>query len=162
MTTDSGGRLLVANTVTYESLSNIQFSKDISYRGIDRDNASDNFGLTSNAMKELRAYMPFTQVRFYCSKQRSRTFHVTTVANSTGEAVVQYVTGETDVLPKACGSFIRMANDNSFLAAICQQWGKENGLIYLGKWSFDYVTTADKLYDHAVYVSGRYDWLISP
>jgi len=47
---------------------------------------------------------------------------VTTVTNSTGEAVVQYFSGQTDVQPDACGSFVRMENDNSRLAGACDQW----------------------------------------
>ncbi|PFX18416.1 Uromodulin [Stylophora pistillata] len=163
MTTDKGGWLLVTNIVTHDSSRDTQFSEETSYRGIDRDNASEDFSLTTNAMKKLKAHMPFTQMRFHCRKQRNRIFHVTTVANSTGEAVVQYFSGETNVLPKACGSFVRMADDNSSLAAICQQWGQENQLNYVGKWSWDLLTTAEsKLYNHAAFVRGSYHWIASP
>ena len=44
-------------------------------------------------------------------------------ANSSGEAVVQYFSGQTHGNPKACGSFERMKDDNSKLAADCNQWG---------------------------------------
>ena len=74
-------------------------------------------------MKELRSNVSFTQLRFYCSKQRGRTFHVTTVANSTGEAVVQYFSGQTDVRTDACGSFVRMEDDNSAMSQVCKEWG---------------------------------------
>ena len=84
-------------------------------------------------MKELRTHLSFTQLRFHCSKQQGRTFHVTTVTNSSGEAVVQYFSGQTDVQPDACGSFVRMENDNSRLAGVCHQWGYQDGVHNVGK-----------------------------
>ena len=73
-------------------------------------------------MKELRTHLSFTQLRFHCSKNKGRTFHLTTAANNSGEAVVQYFSGQTDASPKACGSFVGMKDDNSKLAADCNQW----------------------------------------
>ena len=85
-------------------------------------------------MNELRTHLSFIQLRFHCSKQQGRTFHVTTAANNTGEAVVQYFSGQTDVQPDACGSFVRMENDNSRLAERCRQWGFNGASYYIGKW----------------------------
>ena len=79
--------------------------------------------LTKTAMNELRTHLSFTQLRFHCTKNYGRTFHVTTVANTTGEAVVQYFSGQTDVQPASCGSYFRNENDNSRLAGVCQKWG---------------------------------------
>ena len=76
--------------------------------------------LTKTAMNELRTHLSFTQLRFHCSKNNGRTFHVTTAANSTGEAVVQYFSGQTNDQPASCGSYVRMENDNSRLAGVCQ------------------------------------------
>ena len=87
--------------------------------------------LTKTAMKELMTHMSFTQLRFHCSKQRGRTFHVTTAANRSGEAVVQYFSAQTDVQPASCGSFVRMRNDNSNAAGVCKMWGWESGKIGL-------------------------------
>ncbi len=78
--------------------------------------------------------MPFTQPRFHCSKQQGRTFHVTTVTNSTGEAVIQYFTGRTETMLAACGSFVRMADDNSYLSRDCAQWGLDAQGYYAVKW----------------------------
>ena len=77
--------------------------------------------------------MPFTQLKFHSSKQQGRTFHVTTVANSTGEAVVRYFSGQTDVQPDACGSFARMEDDNSGLAEVCDKWGFDGNIYEVGK-----------------------------
>ena len=103
----------------------------------------------------------FTQLRFHCSKQQGRTFHVTTVANSTGEAVVQYFSGQTDAMPYACGSFVRMENDNSRLAGVCDKWGNENGADYVGKWG-SASEDDNRLYNHAAFAAGLYHWLLFP
>ena len=102
-------------------------------------------------MKELRTHLPFTQLRFYCRKKKGRTFHLTTAASSSGEAVVKYFSGQTDASPKACGSFVRMKNDNSKLAAHCSQWsGKTWGTSNKGQ----------NRYRVVAYVNGKYHWLL--
>lgn len=115
----------------------------------------NNIFLRKTAVEELMTHMPFTQLRFHCSKVRGRTFHVTTAANSSGEAVVQYLSGQTNDKPDSCGSFVRMEDDNSKLAEMCDQWkgGKGQG-IPLGKWG------EDSLYDHTVFVSFSGHWLL--
>ena len=113
-----------------------------------------------SAMKELRAHLPFTQLRFYCNKQKvGRTFHVITTANSSGEAVVQYFSGQTNNMPDSCGSFVRMKNDNSRLAQLCDQWGRQNGTVKVGKWSHDSFG-AGRLYNHPAFVSQAHYWLL--
>ncbi|KAL9963775.1 hypothetical protein ACROYT_G027315 [Oculina patagonica] len=114
-----------SNLVIVDS-SPIQLSVEKSYPGISNYHNNKTF-LTKSAMDELRTHLPFTQIRFHCSKRHhGRTFHVTTAANSTGEAVVQYFSGQTDVQPGACGSFVRMDDDNSGLAGICHKWGTDD------------------------------------
>ena len=111
-------------------------------------------------MNELRTHLPFTQLRFHCSKQHhGRTFHVTTVTNSTGEAVVQYFSGQTDVQPDACGSFVRMENDNSRLAGVCDRWGY-NGAYFVGKWGHQH--NEERLYNHAAFAAGLSHWVLLP
>ena len=58
---------------------------------------------------------------------------MTTVANSTGEAVVEYFSGQTDEMPSSCNSFQRMDGDNSQLTLQCDQWGDDRSQ-YVGKW----------------------------
>ncbi|XP_078347698.1 uncharacterized protein LOC144632831 isoform X2 [Oculina patagonica] len=153
MTTDGGGWLLVSDLVIASS-SSPQLSEETSYRGISIYHNNKTF-LTKSAMNKLKTHLPFTQLRFHCSKQQGRTFHVTTVANSTGEAVVQYFSGQTDVQPHACGSFVRMENDNSLLAGQCNKWHGNNG-----KWGGGH--DEDRLYNHAAWVRGLYHWLLTP
>ena len=131
-----------------------EFSVESSYRAIESCHTKKMF-LDKNAMTELRSHLSFTQLRFYCRKQQQgRTFHVTTVANSTGDAVVQYFSGQTDVRPDACGSFLRMDDDNSRLTRMCDKWGYNSG-----RWG---ISSADesRLYNHAAFVKDNYHWML--
>ena len=141
----SGGWLLIFNVTMKSSIRPSQLPLKTSYRGI----SSDQMVLTTNAMNELRTQMFFTQLRFYCSKKQGRTFHVTTAANSSGEAVVQYFSGQTDVQPASCGSFVTMENDNSKLAGDCRMWVNS-------KWG------GNDLYHQPIIVYGAYHWRLTP
>ena len=119
-------------------MSNVEFgslspkvSVETSYRGIGKL----HMVLQKSAMKELRRHLSFTQLRFHCRKKQGRTFHVVTASNSSGEAVVQYFSGQTDEQPDACGSFVRLTrDDNSELAGICKDWGQlVSGESFVGK-----------------------------
>ena len=131
-----------------------------SYHGI----AKYQMLLTQTAMKELRLLINFTQLRFHCKK--NRTFHIVTVQNSSGEAVVQYFSGQTNVLPYACGSFYKMSDDDSFLAKKCQIWGKDESGYRVGKWGhvMDDILGSDqnetRLFKTPVFVSGSHHWII--
>ena len=131
-----------------------KLSEETSYRGVGSYHNNKTF-LTKSAMNELWTHLSFTQLRFHCSKQQGRTFHVITVANSTGEAVVQYFSGQTDDQPDACGSFARMENDNSILAGACGRWGR-----WKGKWGWG--RDKDRLYILPAHVFRRYSWLLQP
>ena len=111
-------------------------------------------------MNELRTHLSFTQLRFHCSKQQGRTFHVTTVADSTGEAVVQYFSGQTDVQPDACGSFARLEDDNSILAGVCGQWGYDGKSYHIGKWG--HAADQDRLYFASAFLASLYHWMLTP
>ena len=117
-----GGWLLIANHVINNLDPLSDWPIEQTYRAISNYN-NNQMGISMNALKELRKQLSFTQLRFHCSKQQGRTFHVTTVANSSGEAVVQYFSGQTAIFPKSCGSFVRMDDDNSLLATQCHRWG---------------------------------------
>ncbi|KAL9957126.1 hypothetical protein ACROYT_G038728 [Oculina patagonica] len=161
MTTDGGGWVLASNLVIDNSSHLPQLSIEPSYRGISNYHNNKTF-LTKSAMNELRTHLPFTQLRFHCSKQQGRTFHVTTVANSTGEAVVQYFSGQTDVQPDACGSFVRMENDNSRLAGVCDEWGRENHLYKVGKWGHDGKDfDQTRLYIYPAFRLNLFHWRVS-
>lgn len=131
-----GGWLLVVNIVADGVLGdNDSWTAETSYRGIS-NYSNQRMAITGDAMKGLRAYLKFTQLRFHCSKKQGNTFHVITAPNSTrGEAVVRFFSAETDVHPFSCNSFKRMSDDNSKLAVKCEKWGKIDGIPFVGKWS---------------------------
>ena len=83
---------------------------------------------------------------------------MTTTDNSAGEAVVQYFNGHTDIQPTSCGAFVRMENDNSRLAGVCQKCGPKNGSYNAAKWGdgFDQARS----YDHPACVYGSYHWTL--
>ena len=153
----SGGWLLVSNVVIDSSPSS-QLSVETSYHGL--SNYHNNIMvLRIDAMKQLRTHLSFAQLRFHCSKQQGRTFHVTTVANTIGESVVKYFSGQTDVMPNACGSFARLKGDNSYLAAGCNKWGKENNSYEVGKWGHEGMR---QLYEFPVFIKYTYHWATNP
>ena len=133
---------------------------ETSYRGINHYK-NNNMVLATSALKELRKHLSFTQLRFHCSKRLGRTFHVTTVTNSTGKAVVQYFSRQTDAKPYACGSFVRLSGDNSFLAGDCANWGlnTSSGLYKVDKWGHDVVP---ELYRYPAFISHLYHWSALP
>ena len=137
-----------------------QLPLETSYRGIEKNQTL----LTHTAMKQLRRLINFTQLRFHCKKQHhGRTFHIATVKNSSGEAVVQYFSGQTDVLPYACGSFYKLNTDNSELANKCQRWGKDKGQYFVGKWGYEMDSLfgrETRLFNHAVFITEVEHWVI--
>ena len=154
----AGGWLLVVNLLMDSSTPPSSWTVETSYRGISNYH-NNRMGITTSAMKELRTHLSFTQLRFYCSKQQGRTFHVTTVANSSGEAVVQYFSGQTDVLPSSCNSYKRLQGDDSQLAMKCQQWGND-GSHYVGKWGHHNKQGEDRMYNHAAFIAHKNHWVI--
>ena len=134
------------------------------YRGISNYN-NKRMGISRTAMYELRRHLPFTQLRFHCSKQQGKTFHVITATNSTGEAVVQYFSGQTDVKPSSCGSFVRMEDDNSLLAKRCASWGYDETTKKdaAGKWggvSWLNSSRDDLMYDHSIFIYSKRHWVV--
>ena len=142
-----GGWLLVSNVVV-GNLSLLQFSEESSYHEISKCH-NKSLLLTTDAMKELRTHLSFTQLRFHCSKNKGRTLHLTTAANSSGEAVVQYFGSQTDANPKACGSFVRMKDDKSKFAADCNQWSNK-------EWVYPH--SGKSRYQNVAFVPWKYTW----
>ena len=116
--------------------------------------------IANSALNELRSHVPFTQLRFHCNKQHGRTIHMATAANSAGEAVIQYFTGQTETMPASCGSFVRMKDDDSYLTQYCHMWGKDNdGHFHSATWSHQGMR---ELYDHPAFIAYSYHWVINP
>ncbi|XP_078348946.1 uncharacterized protein LOC144633894 isoform X1 [Oculina patagonica] len=159
MTTEGGGWLLIYNVEINGSSAPTTLNIKTSYRGISHYNNS-NMVLATTALNELRTHLSFTQLRFHCNKQITpRSFHVMTVPDSRGEAVVQYYSRQTDVQPDACGSFVTLDGDNSVLAGDCARWGTENGARFVGKWG----KTGDReLYDYTAHIYPYQNWATNP
>ncbi|PFX11921.1 uncharacterized protein LOC111319053 [Stylophora pistillata] len=154
MTTDGGGWLLICTFVfngSYEIPALLQSHREI-------DNSRSNMCLAKNAMSDLNAHLPVSQLRFHCRKQQVRTLHVTTASNSSGKAVVEYFTGQTDTQPEACGSFKTMDDDNSESTKFCHRWGRENNQYDVGKWGHG--EDEDRLINHPIFVVSRYHWVL--
>ena len=151
----SGGWLLVFNIVISTENPSPTLSLETSYHRI-VSYGSNNLVLMNSAINELREHLSFTQLRFHCSKQQGRTFHVTTAANSSGEAVVQYFSGQTENIPHSCGSFLPEKGDNSYLAGQCNKWGYESGHYFVGKWGHE---GKRELHDVPVFKAGEHHWV---
>lgn len=114
-----------------------------------------------NAMKKLHTLLSLTQLRFHCRKETpGRTFHVVTAANNSGESMIRFFSGLTDEMPKACGSFVRMDDDDSLLARECARWGEEKGEFRVGRWGHS--RFKGSLYDYVTFIRNRYHWVVSP
>ena len=81
-----------------------------------------------------------------------------TAANSTGEAVVQYFSGQMNTQPEACGSFLRMKDDNSLLSDKCGNWG--GGVRGDSKWGILGGNKEYLLYDHAAFRGFLAHWIV--
>ena len=152
----SGGWLLIFNVVIARSSSLPQITPQDDYRRIG-DFKSKILILTNNALFELQKHLAFEQLRFHCYKPGVRTFHVATIANSTGESVIRYFTGQTEELPQASGSFTRLPGDNSLLALRPADWGYEKDTYKVGKWSHQ---GKKALWDHVVLIQNKAHWLL--
>ena len=143
----------------FDSISQTLNSPETSYRKID-SYRNHSMIIASSAINELRSHVPFTQLRFHCNKQHGCTIHMATAANSAGEAVIQYFTGQTETMPASCGPFLRMKDDNSFLAQQCDRWGRnDDGQFYSGTWSHQGMRES---YDHPAFIVNSYHWVTHP
>ena len=153
----SGGWLLVYNVVINSSAP-VRLTAETTFHGIENYH-SNRMILSPSAMKQLRERLHFTQMRFHCSKPSTqRTFHVLTVANSSGEAVVSFFCLQTNVFPKACGSYKKLDGDDSYLASNCSMWGRENSIYYVGKWGHDGETS---LSNFPAFIRYHHHWATS-
>ncbi|XP_067044056.1 uncharacterized protein [Acropora muricata] len=159
MTTALGGWLLIFNVVidNSSSLPTLTPAQD-DYRKIG-DFQSKALMLKNNALFELRKHLAFEQLRFHCYKPGVRTFHVVTIANSTGESVIRYFTGQVEEFPKASGSFTRLPGDNSHLAPRPADWGKEGPTYKVGKWSHQGMKS---LWNCSAFIQNYAHWLLEP
>ena len=155
----AGGWLLIYNVIAGGTVPPSNLNIENTYAGVSRY-SSNRMVLSPDGMRELRSRISFTQLRFHCGKQQhGRTFHVKTVANSSGEAVARFFAGDTIVFPKACGSFEKLKGDNSVLASRCVEWGRENGAYHVGKWGHE---GHKELYIYSAFIWRYHHWSTLP
>ena len=120
----SGGWTLVSRFLMKDQDSQKEtVVKSDSYREMLPNYNSNNQFLFRDGFNQLKNDMGFTQIRFYCfKKKRGRVFHIMTNKNSKGADVVKFLT-KSNTMPRACGSFTRLQDDNSSLAQNCDKWG---------------------------------------
>ncbi|CAH3154996.1 unnamed protein product [Pocillopora meandrina] len=155
MKTD-GGWMMVLNVISPRTQSSRwNGTAEQTFQGM-RNYGNGKMAITKSAMKQVRAYINFAQIRFHCSKEKGTTFHVRTTLNNKGTEVVRFFSGERDERPDSCDSFVRMDGDNSRLAQNCAMWAND------GKWGHVSHSVGENcLYNHAAYVRSRYHWIIS-
>ena len=79
--------------------------------------------------------------------------------------MVQYFSGQTDVQPDACGSFVRMDDDDSRMAGLCHEWGADDWhaqhtMFKIGKWGPP--AQGQRSTDHTAFVTRLFRWMLRP
>ncbi|EDO40613.1 predicted protein [Nematostella vectensis] len=109
----------------------------------------------SLAVQKLKSFIGFTQLRWRCRKQSvGRTIDIMTANNSSGARVlVHFLDGVT--FPDACGSFVRLPEDDSILTRNCAKWGS-NGTLPEGEWGKNGLGGPLRLYNYPFFWSGNF------
>eukprot|EP00794_Sanderia_malayensis_P004399 gene4399-4987_t len=157
METNGGGWMLVSNIVS-ETTNGRAWSQSNSIATVSKY-PSKAFGLSPSGLRSLQDLIHFDQLRFFCHKKSpGRTIDIATKKNNAGKAVVRYFTARTNAFPTACGSYSKMADDNSMLSQNCNDWGKD-GAYKVNKWGLLGVGNT-RLYDHPAFVYHKYHWIV--
>ena len=155
-----GGWTLVTNIVLPDNKGFV-YSLATNYQQIS-EFSNNSLAIASTALGNLREKMNFTQLRFLCRKKiPGRTFHIVTKRNILGELAVKFFTALINSIPKACGSFSSMEDDNSIMAKNCSKWGYESGKFQIDKWSFEPVLVNERLVNHVSFIEENVVWLIN-
>lgn len=148
-----GGWLLIVNVARDSPGIPTDLNLESSYDHIS-SYANNKMTINPIALNKLRAYWSFTQLRFHCNKRLvGSTFHVTTANNSAGEAAVQYFC-QNPGQPRACGSFVRMQDDNSQLSSLCHKWGGN------AVWGHSLRVGGHGLLNDVAYVNNKHHWKV--
>ena len=155
-----GGWTLVTNIV-FPDNKGFVYSLATNYRQIS-EFSNKSLAISSTALGNLREKMNFTQLRFLCRKKiPGRTFHIVTKRNILGELAVKFFTARINSIPKACGSFSSMEDDNSIMAKNCAKWGYESRKYQIDKWSLESTQVNHRLVDHASFIGSETHWIIN-
>ena len=137
------------------------YSLATNYRKIS-EFSNNNLAIASTSLGNLREKMNFSQLRFLCRKKiPGRTFHIMSKRNILGELAVKFFTALINSIPKACGSFSSMEDDNSIMAKNCSKWGYESGKYQIDKWSHVSLQVNHRLVDHVSFIHREANWIIN-
>lgn len=110
-----------------------------------------------SAILQLKQLIHFTQMRYFCRKNSTgRTFHIMTKNDPNGKRAVRYLTKDPSVQPRACGSFVTLTDDNSFLAANCAKWGNDGTSNECDKWGNFRNKGGFRVYNDPIFWEGKY------
>ncbi|XP_028406449.1 uncharacterized protein LOC114528938 [Dendronephthya gigantea] len=160
MKSDGGGWTLVTNLVVNQSKGMDVFLTD-DYKQIS-EYKNQKLAISTYALHDLASNMSFNQLRFFCRKKTvGRVFDIATnKTNNLGQEVIKYFTAQTNTLPKSCGSYYRLPDDNSTMASQCAQWGYESGNFHVGKWHYEGLPVKYRLFDIPVFIGFKVHCLI--
>ncbi|XP_020892466.1 uncharacterized protein LOC110231748 isoform X2 [Exaiptasia diaphana] len=138
MSTEGGGWILIKNRTLSTPVPSIALTKSDDYRDISKHSQLDMY-LSIKALSKLRTVIGAKQLRWFCTKKRdgSRIFHVMTKTNTEGTKVFEYFTDSSKTYRTACGSFDKLADDNSMLSQNCRSWGKDGDRLRVDKWNWE-------------------------
>ena len=155
-----GGWTLISNLVLEQS-GRMNWPLTNDYQQI-ADYKKNKLALSAIGFRALGTKMSFKQLRFFCHKKiPGRSFDIATKTNSLGRNVIQYFKAQTNTLPKSCGSYYRLSDDNSMLARECARWGYSQAGYHVGKWHHYGYSSSTRLFDHAAFVGGKVHWIVS-
>jgi len=156
MTTDGGGWTLLAQTVVKNSTSFPPMIRAKNFRMI-TNYSSGIIRIDVPAILQLKRLVKFTQIRYFCRKESTgRTFHIMTKNDPNGERAVHYLTEDPSIQPRACGSFVTLADDNSFLAANCNKWGNNRNGSGCDRWGSYKNKGIFRVYNDPIFWEGKY------
>ncbi|XP_031564447.1 uncharacterized protein LOC116299869 [Actinia tenebrosa] len=154
MTTDGGGWTQIKN-LTLKGPPSSGFAVYTNYRQI--SNLSTYEFVSQPALLQLKQEMGFKQLRYYCRKASvGRVFHIMTAKNDSGYDVVRYMIVNASSPATACNSFIRLADDQSMLAANCAKWGFQNEGTNYDTWGHSSFTGPWRPYKYVAFWSGTH------
>ena len=107
-------------------------------------------------LMQLKRLIKFTQLRYFCyQKSTRRIFHIMTKRNLAGKTAVRYLIENAQTRPPACGSFERLPDDNSILAANCNNWGNDGTCSKCNKWGHPNNRYAYRVYNIPIFWEGK-------
>lgn len=124
----------------------------------------NNFLFVSiRAIEELRQAVNITQLRFYCfKKEQGSIVHVMTKNNSAGSSVLDYFLVNANPRAPACGSFIRLPDDNSTLSQNCARWGHNGEGTEANEWGHYSHSGEWRLYREVIRWTGQKSFSLRP